>query len=420
MPYGFGGGLAAGFDTGVSNGTQLAEVRLKREALLKEQINEKVKLAEDHANVGMTNLAKFISSAPNRNDPNFQKAVQAYQSQLADLAQGIGGLGPEGEQAAQRIQQNLNNVLTNSKTMGEANTAENLSKVEGAREAAKQAFAGMQPTPPPVASATPTLPSTPGVMPVAAQAAAEPVTMAPPGSMPAAAPPVEVAQAAPEPSAGPTEQELFNLFLGVKDDKDDKLPADTPGRFALMEGGVADLEMPVSKDDETLGRELLSKPSSWHKMQALGLPSKVAGGELYRAKQAAERAARGALYSLTGATANDKEEAQLYDFFVPTILDDDPTAKSKVDALYAYLGQAKHLFATRKGKPISKQEALLMAGMTPKAVYGNEDDTSVASQPSGVGSSAAASSAPQPGVVEDGYRFKGGNPSDPNSWEKVQ
>lgn len=28
--------------------------------------------------------------------------------------------------------------------------------------------------------------------------------------------------------------------------------------------------------------------------------------------------------------------------------------------------------------------------------------------------------APQPGQIEDGYRFKGGNPADPNSWERVQ
>lgn len=30
------------------------------------------------------------------------------------------------------------------------------------------------------------------------------------------------------------------------------------------------------------------------------------------------------------------------------------------------------------------------------------------------------SQGPQPGAIEDGYRFKGGNPADPNSWEPVQ
>lgn len=34
--------------------------------------------------------------------------------------------------------------------------------------------------------------------------------------------------------------------------------------------------------------------------------------------------------------------------------------------------------------------------------------------------SSAPPAGPQPGAVVDGYRFRGGNPADPNSWEKVQ
>lgn len=48
------------------------------------------------------------------------------------------------------------------------------------------------------------------------------------------------------------------------------------------------------------------------------------------------------------------------------------------------------------------------------------DTTGFQNQAATVGANAPKKGGPAVGVVEDGYRFKGGNPSDPKAWEKVQ
>lgn len=67
-------------------------------------------------------------------------------------------------------------------------------------------------------------------------------------------------------------------------------------------------------------------------------------------------------------------------------------------------------------KRISRERAIagLRSGMSAEQIKQVE----LAS--GGVPTEGKPSGAPQVGVTEDGYRFKGGDPSDPNSWEKVE
>ena len=57
--------------------------------------------------------------------------------------------------------------------------------------------------------------------------------------------------------------------------------------------------------------------------------------------------------------------------------------------------------------------------MTPQQAVQQAEDLYNSLQGGGQSSASGAAQMPQAGAVEDGYRFKGGNPSDPNNWEKV-
>lgn len=429
MPYGFGGGLAEGFNTGVSLGQNQQEIKLRREALLKEQINAQIERVSAIVGQQLKAIEATVTGAAQR-VPAVDQAVEAQKGQIMDGIAMIAGLGtPEAQQTAQALQQQVNAVIPTFKTQSEANTAKNLGEAAGALDAAKQMptiIAGGQPTMP---TAAPVTPTTPGVQlnnDPNARLPEAPLTPMP-GAPEAIAPeaPAQVAQAAPagQPPAGntltPDQEEWFKRFLGDKAGEGEKLAAGSEGRLAILQSGIEGLDLPVN-DEGLKARDLLSKPSTWKAGQAIGLPGRMVGTELQRAQDQALKVARGAFYALTGAAAPDTESKQLFSLFIPSYLnDDDKSAAMKMKGLYDFAGRAMEFYRTKRGNFMSREEAMMTAGLPFDEVYG---DTAIAA-PNGadMGSSATAAPAvPEVGAIEDGYRFKGGNPADPNSWEKVE
>jgi hypothetical protein len=84
--------------------------------------------------------------------------------------------------------------------------------------------------------------------------------------------------------------------------------------------------------------------------------------------------------------------------------------------------------ASRQGQALYQQRAATMASPQPQFISDGMGGGRWVSPPAtgiqGGGDPslavAAPNAGPQPGTIEDGYRFKGGNPADPSAWEQVQ
>lgn len=118
---------------------------------------------------------------------------------------------------------------------------------------------------------------------------------------------------------------------------------------------------------------------------------------------------------------HQEEQKRLEEMYDRKRRDDmeDYEARKQIDAQYSgpeMPGLAKEVQWINSLPPPERQQALEYVKMLRP---GNFVPPAPVNIPYGASIEGAGGGNPAPGTVEDGYRFKGGNPGDPNNWEPI-